>query len=64
MEKVVQRFNSFQESDRADRRYYMSLDPQERLDILLDLLMIGHARYAEDAGVFKKVYRIVKLGES
>jgi len=64
MEKIVQKFNSFEESGQADRRYYMSLDPQERLDIFLDLLMIGRAWYGEAAREFKRVYRIVKLDES
>ncbi len=64
MKKVVQKFNSFEESDQADRRYYASLDPQERLDILLSLLMKGRAGQDEAGEGFKKVYRIVKLGES
>ena len=62
MEKIVQKFNSFQESDRADRRYYASLDPQERLDVFLSLLINGRAGQNEAEQGFKRVYRIVELG--
>src|SRR4051794_16093523 len=37
MEKVVKVMKSFAESDRADREYYQSLTPHQRLEILLEL---------------------------
>ena len=46
MEKVLRKFSSFAESDRADRAYYRQLSPHERLDILLELV----ARYREEFG--------------
>lgn len=63
MEKIVRKFNSFEESDQADRRYYASLDPQERLDILLSLLMKGRAGQDEAGKGLKRVYRITELGK-
>lgn len=36
MIKVVNKFKSFEESERANRRYYAGLTPQQRLDILFD----------------------------
>ncbi|MBI4027014.1 MAG: hypothetical protein HY360_18665 [Verrucomicrobia bacterium] len=38
MKKVGQVFHSFAESDEADRRYYQSLTPEQRMDILRDLI--------------------------
>lgn len=63
--KVIQRFSSFAERDEANRRYYASLTPQERLDILLELVF-GHAGEAKDGHAtegFQRVYRVIKLGE-
>jgi hypothetical protein len=64
MERVVRKFSSHAESDRADREYYHSLTPQQRMEIMLELV----ARYRESfddeaAQGFKRVYRIIKLGE-
>ncbi len=64
MEKVVRKFQSHAESDRADREYYLSLTPEQRMDIMLELV----ARYRESFGDearqgLKRVYRIRKLGE-
>lgn len=65
MEKVVRKFKSHAESDQADREYYMSLTPGQRMDIMLELI----ARYKESFGDearqgLKRVYRITKLGRS
>src|SRR2546421_10011609 len=35
MEKVVRILNSFEEADHADKEYYLSLSPEERLQILI-----------------------------
>ncbi len=37
MERHVAKFSSFEEADRADKEYYRSLTPQERIQILLEL---------------------------
>ena len=52
-------FHSFAESERADRAYYRSLTPSERLDLLLEL--INRWDHDEAAKGFERVYRIVKL---
>ena len=36
--RVVQKFASFAESARAEREYHASLSPQQRLDLLLELI--------------------------
>ncbi len=38
MEKVVRVFNSHEESERADREFYRSLTPTQRVEIALQLI--------------------------
>jgi hypothetical protein len=58
MDLAVRKFATFEE---ADREYYRSLAPAERLSIMIDLI------YPQDGDAaatrFERVYRIVKLGE-
>ena len=58
MEKVVRTFNSHSEAEKADREYYRSLTPEERLNILLELVEQGNR---DAPSGFKRVYRIVEL---
>ena len=60
---MVQVFDSFAEHDAATRRYYAGLTPQQRLDLLLDLVFGEQAENDEAAPRLQRVYRIVKLGE-
>jgi hypothetical protein len=62
MELVAQKFSSQAASDQADREFYRSLTPEQRLDILLDL--IAAAQKTEDDQKLARVYRIVKLHEA
>lgn len=39
MERVVQKFTSFKEADEATRKYRASLTPEQRLQLLWDLIM-------------------------
>ena len=39
MEKIVHRFRSFAEADHADFEYYRMLSGDEKLQLLLDLIM-------------------------
>jgi hypothetical protein len=38
VEKVFRIFHSFEESEKADKEYYLSLTPEERLEILFELI--------------------------
>ena len=63
MERIVRQFDSHAEADAVDRAYYLSLTPQQRLDILFDLVRI----YREEHGCserLERVYRIVELSRS
>jgi hypothetical protein len=55
-------FHSFAESERADRAYYRSLTPSQRLDLLLELIQQWQGD--ETAKGFERVYRVVELHES
>ncbi len=58
MEKTVAKFRSFEEAEKVDREFYKSLTPQERLDILVELLSHVPEQRLE------RVVRIVKLSDS
>ena len=59
MPKEANIFRSFSESDAADRAYYHSLAPEQRLEILFEL--IARANPDESQQRLERVYRIVKL---
>lgn len=58
MEKVVRIFRSFDEANRADREFYKSLTPEERMRILYELVW-GDSSEAPQG--FERVCRIAKL---
>ncbi len=62
MDLTARKFTTFEEAEAADRAYYRSLTPAERIAIMIDLIY-PEGSDAASAG-FERVYRIVKLGES
>jgi hypothetical protein len=38
MRKTVEVFNSFAEAEKADKEYYRSLTPNQRVEMLLELI--------------------------
>ena len=60
MEKVVRKFRTFEDAERADREYYASLTPDERMAILLELVQREHGDASKG---LERVYRVVELGE-
>jgi len=60
MEKVIQFFNSFAEAEEADKKYYKSLTPAQRIEILLILRSQFKQNDDEPRGRLKRVYRIIK----
>ncbi len=62
MEKVGRKFRSFAEAEQAEREYYRSLTPQQRLDLMLDLIRQSVPDEAFER--FERVCRVVKLHES
>jgi hypothetical protein len=55
VEKVVRVFRSKAEAEEADREYYRSLTPKERVDVVIELVK----RSGPDAERFDRVCRVV-----
>jgi hypothetical protein len=62
VEKVIRKFASFEEADKADALFDASLTPEARLRILIELRDRRHPDAAEQ-GV-ARVCRVVRLEES
>ena len=56
-------FDSFEEAEEADHRYYASLTPRERVDLVLDLVARYWESKGEATGRLERIYRVVELGE-
>jgi hypothetical protein len=61
MQKTLQLFHSFDDAERADDEYYASLTPQQRLDILLDLIAAHREFAGETATRLERVCRLTQL---
>jgi hypothetical protein len=59
VEKTFRKFKSHADSQRADAEYYRSLSPQQRIEILLELIARGTPDETEPR--FARVYRVTKL---
>jgi hypothetical protein len=59
MEKVVRKFHSFDEADHADDEYYRTLSGNEKLQILIELIMPE----SPDAAVIERSARVHPLTE-
>lgn len=61
MKREIQVFASFEEADAADDAFYAALSPQERLDLLLDLIAAQREASGEATEGFARIYRVVEL---
>ena len=61
MEKVARKFRSFAEADKAAREFYQSLLPEQRLEMLCDLIAASHPNEINQR--LERVCRIIKLQE-
>jgi hypothetical protein len=59
MEKIVHKFRSFEEADNADYEYYRALSGNEKLQILVYLIMPENP----DAAVIERSARVHPLTE-
>ncbi len=59
MERVVRKFRSFDEADNADYEYYRTLSGNEKLQLLLELIMPENP----DAAVIERSARVHSLTE-
>jgi hypothetical protein len=62
MERIVVKYRSAAEAEKADKAYYLGLTAQERMAIFFELLAQGrsHEEQSETAGGFPRVHKIVK----
>ena len=63
MDRVIRKFDSHQDAERADREYYLSLTPTQRVDIVLELMARQRDRIGATGKGLERVCRIVKLSE-
>jgi hypothetical protein len=61
VERVVQIFDSFEEAEQADRAYYRSLSPQQRLEILFELISRYRGSDSADQQRLARVHRVIEL---
>ena len=61
MEKGLRIFHTFAEAERADREYYRALTPEQRLEILFELVAAQQPHGTEQR--LERVCRIIKLQE-
>jgi hypothetical protein len=62
VERVVRKFDTFEEAEAAEREYYRGLTPDERIAIMLDLIFPEGTDAA--SARLERVCRIIKLGAS
>lgn len=61
MEKVARVFHSFAEAEQADWDYYESLSPQQRLEIVCELIARSQPNETEQR--LERVCRVIELQE-
>jgi hypothetical protein len=60
----VRVFSSFQEAEEADKAFYASLSPQERVDLVLEMVARHRESMGEAGKRFERVYRVIELSQS
>jgi hypothetical protein len=61
VERRVLILDGFKAADRADAADYRSMTPQQRLDLLLEVIERHRESLGEAAARFERVHRIVEL---
>jgi hypothetical protein len=57
-------FSSFREAEEADKAFYASLSPQERVDLVLEMVARHRESMGEAGKGFERVYRVIELSQS
>ena len=58
---TVAKFDNFEEADRAEKAYYLSLTPEQRLRLLGELCSLLQGSRDEPPPRLARVYRIIEL---
>ena len=64
MDSTIQRFDSLSEADQAESDYYARLTPEQRLEILFELIATHQDSIGEDSQRLERVYRVAELERS
>ena len=56
-------FRSFEDADQADDKFYAELPPEDRLEMLLELIERHRSALGEAASRFERVHHIVELSQ-
>jgi hypothetical protein len=64
MNSRIERFDSFAAADEAEAAYYASLTPEQRLEVLFELIASFQESQGEDSRGFERVYRLDELSRS
>jgi hypothetical protein len=63
MDRVGKVFRSFDAADAADDQFYADLKPEERLDLLLELVERHRSDLGEAASRLERVHRVIELSQ-
>jgi hypothetical protein len=63
VDRIVEVFGSFDHADLADDQFYRELAPEDRLEMLLELIERHRSAFGEAANRFEKVHRLVDLSQ-
>jgi hypothetical protein len=63
MEKVAAKFTSLDDAERAEWEFYRKLTPNERLEILLEILSLADDDESKASPGMARIYRIARVGE-
>ena len=63
-ERELRTYQSLSEAAQADREYYASLTPKQRLDLLLEIIANHRTQFGEAAERLERVYRVTQLSRS
>ena len=61
MEPLARKFSSFQEAEEADREFYRSLTPAQRIQMLLELLELVWPDKDGSPPRLERVYRVAEF---
>jgi hypothetical protein len=64
MDLTIRRFETLSDADSAEAEYYASLTPEERLNILFELIKMYRSSQGEDSERFERIYRVDELSRS
>ena len=61
---TVRTFDSFEQAGRADKAYYLSLTPDERLRIMCELCALRVRSHHDPSPRLARVYRVIERARS